>query len=117
MAKGIRLRAPGLIRLGSGLTYGSGAYFGQTASDLTSVLRQMQAAESTHALATGKPEEFLAFYSANKGHYSGTLRAQLDGYAEQATKKIETDKKDAAALASYARTNNHQKYLDYLLSK
>lgn len=118
MAKTIRLRtAPHLISLGAGVSYGSGAFYGQTAYNLTSTLQDMQAAEAMHKLANGDPETFLAFWKSNQKHYSGTLRAQLESYAADATKKVKTVGEDSAALTAYARSNNHQRYLDYLLGR
>lgn len=115
----IRMRSsPHLIRLGGGLSHGSTAFFGQTTNDLTHTLHLMQAAEAMHKLANGEPDTYIAFWKTHEKDYTGSvLHDQMAAYATQAQKKLDTDKADGAAYASYARTNNHQKFLDYLLQR
>jgi hypothetical protein len=114
----IRLRpAPHLISLGGGVSYGSGQFFGQTADNLTNTLNDLQRAEAMHKLAQGDPETFIAYWDAHKDSTTGLLKTQMETYYAQAQKSIKTTKADAAALAEYSRTDNHQKYMDYLITR
>lgn len=114
----IRLRnAPALIRLGAGVSYGSGAFYGQTANTLTASLRELQDIEALSALSNKDPEAFLAYWKTRQKTAKGAVKAQLEEYANRAQKNLKTQQEDSAAVASYARTNDHQKYLDYLISK
>lgn len=118
MAKVIRLRAsPHLIRLGGGLTYGSGAFYGQTAHNLTNTLRDLQDIESLRKFAQGEPEIYLAYWKIRQKTAKGPLKDKMALYADQATKRIESNEADSKALTAYAKTNNHQAYMDYLLGK
>ena len=94
MARIVRLRAPAIIRLGGGASYGSGQFFGQTGYSLTATLRSLQDIEALKKFAEGDPETFLAYYETRKKTAKGQLKTQLDLYANRAKTKIEQQTKD-----------------------
>lgn len=118
MAKVIRLRsAPHLINLGSGVSYGSSGFFGQTANNLTNTLRELQDIENLKKFAEGDPGGYLDYWKTRQRTAKGPLYDKMALYAEQAKKHLVTQEADSKALTEYARTNNHQKYMSYLLEK
>lgn len=120
MAIRVRRRsAPLQIKLLTGAVSGSSAYFGVTANNLTETLRGLQDTESLQKFAEGDPESFLGYWAQRQKTLSKTqpLYGVLSSYAAKATAKLQESKDDANAIASYAQTNDHKAYLDYLLGK
>jgi len=68
-------------------------------------------------LADGDPETYLAYWKQRQKTVKGALKDRMQAFADQSTKKVAENAADAKAVAEYARTNNHQKYMDYLLGK
>jgi hypothetical protein len=73
--------------------------------------------EALHKLSNGDPETFLNFWENHKGDFRGAQKTQLQSFADMATKRMATEKSDAAAMSNYARTNNHQVMLDYVTKR
>jgi hypothetical protein len=111
-----RRAAPYILRLG-GLAHGTGQYFGQLVHNKTTELRELQDIENLKKFADGDPETYLEYWKERQKTAKGKLKSELAAYAARAEKRVKRNAEDAQALASYARTNNHQAYLDHLLKR
>lgn len=117
----IRYRtSPLQIRFFGGPNSGrSSTAFGSFVDSLNQTLGNLQDTEAMRKLADGDPETFISYWQQRKRYISKSnpLYALMEDYYQKAQHRLEVNKQDAKALAQYARTNNHQAYLDYLLSK
>jgi hypothetical protein len=113
-----RRAAPGILRLG-GITHGSGQFFGQSVMNKTTVFRELQDIENLKKFANGDPETFLAYWAERQKTMRKTspLYAHMQAQVARAEKKVKQNKEDADAVSEYARTNNHQKYLNHILDR
>lgn len=110
--------APLNIRLGGAAT-SSSLFFGVRASELNDTWNVLRDLEAIKKIAEGDPESYLVYWKDRQRTLTGTdpQRALLQGYASQAEAKLKDQKEDGAAIARYARTNDHQGYLEYVLGK